>query len=171
MSVPVKERWFWLPTLKWAPPPYLTPKIPFNPTFFKRSISLPCIGMCAQYISSFSQNSNPKPKCLSIGSERRRRKKCRNLTSVCLRFNEIHYVLDNRASKQQRAVIEFGPINWPPVIRTESKTYAWHTYSVTRWDRHFSTIINDAALLSSSSLLLDSTELSCFACCFCERET
>ena len=28
--------------------------------------------------------------------------------------------------QQQRAAREFGPINWPPVIRTESKTYAWH---------------------------------------------
>ena len=48
MSIPVKDGYY--PTLKWAPPPYLTPKIPFNSTFFKRSISLPCIGMCAQYI-------------------------------------------------------------------------------------------------------------------------
>ena len=128
MSIPVKDGYY--PTLKWAPPPYLTPKIPFNPTFFKRSISLPCIGMCAQYISSFSQNSNPKPKCLSIGSERRRRKKCRNLTSVCLRFNEIHYVLDNSKHNSSQRV-------WPHKLaschsyRIENLCMAY-MYSVTR---------------------------------------
>ena len=128
MSIPVKDGYY--PTLKWAPPPYLTPKIPFNPTFFKRSISLPCIGMCAQYISSFSQNSNPKPKCLSIGSERRRRKKCRNLTSVCLRFNEIHYVLDNSEHNSSQRV-------WPHKLaschsyRIENLCMAY-MYSVTR---------------------------------------
>ena len=128
MSIPVKDGYY--PTLKWAPPPYLTPKIPFNPTFFKRSISLPCIGMCTQYISSFSQNSNPKPKCLSIGSKRRRRKKCRNLTSVCLRFNEIHYVLDNSEHNSSQRV-------WPHKLaschsyRIENLCMAY-MYSVTR---------------------------------------
>ena len=62
MSIPVKDGYY--PTLKWAPPPYLTPKIPFNPTFFKRSISLPCIGMCAQYISLIQSEFQPKAKML-----------------------------------------------------------------------------------------------------------
>ena len=79
--------------------------------------------MCAQYIYKSHSVRIPTQSQNACQLDQREGKNCRNLTSVCLRFNEIHYVLDNR---EQQAVREFGPINWPPVIRTESKTYAWH---------------------------------------------
>ena len=57
MSIPVKDGYY--PTLKWAPPPYLTPKIPFNTTFFKEVFLAP-----HWYVLSSQSEFQPKAKML-----------------------------------------------------------------------------------------------------------